>query len=138
MVPNIHKGGAMIDDMGIFRTSITVEPFPGPGKARAFRNVMVDTGAEFSSLPRKDLEALGITPTGTERFESADGRVFERDIGFALIGAGGRVGPTVVMFAEEGDVTLLGAHALEGLRLRVDLARKELVPSGPAPATAAA
>lgn len=128
----------MIDDMGIFRTSITVAALPRAGKTRRIRNVMVDPGAEFSSLPRKVLEALGITRSGTERFKSANGHIFERDIGFALIGAGGRVGPTVVMFAEPGDATLLGAHALEGLRLRIDLASKELVPAGPAPAAAAA
>ena len=128
----------MIDDMGIFRTSITVQSLTRSGKVRTLRNVIVDTGAEFSSLPRKILEALGVARTGTERFKSADGRIFERDIGFALIGAGGRVGPTVVMFAEQGDPTLLGAHGLEALRLRIDLTSKELVPSGPALATLAA
>jgi predicted aspartyl protease len=138
MVPNIPQDGVMIDDMGIFRTTITVEPLSRSRTARTIRNVMVDTGAEFSSLPRHVLESLGITPTETERFRSADGRVFERDIGFALIGAGGRIGPTVVIFAEPEDITLLGAHGLEALRLRIDLASKELVPAGPAPAAAAA
>jgi hypothetical protein len=42
------------------------------------------------------------------------------------------------MFAEDGDMPLLGAHGLEALRLRVDLIRKELVPAGPAPAAHAA
>lgn len=31
-------------------------------------------------------------------------------------------------------MVLLGAHGLEGLNLRVDLGRKELVPAGPVPA----
>jgi predicted aspartyl protease len=128
----------MIDDLGIFRTTITIAPLADVESTRALHDVMVDTGAEFSALPRNVLEELGVARTGTERFQSADGHVFERDIGFALIGAGGRVGPTVVMFAEPGDVTLLGAHGLEALRLRVDLTTRELVPSGPAPAAAAA
>ena len=38
----------------------------------------------------------------------------------------------------EQDMVLLGAHGLEGLNLRVDLGRKELVPAGPVPAAAAA
>ena len=42
------------------------------------------------------------------------------------------------MFAQPGDMVLLGAHGLEGLNLRVDLTRKELVPAGPVPAAAVA
>ena len=41
---------------------------------------------------------------------------------------------TVVVFAADGDMVLLGAHGLGGLNLRVDLGRKELVPAGPVPA----
>jgi hypothetical protein len=33
---------------------------------------------------------------------------------------------------------LLGAHGIEGLGLKVDLTRRELVPAGPFPAAAAA
>jgi hypothetical protein len=40
----------------------------------------------------------------------------------------------LVVFGEPGDMMLLGAHGLEGLNLRVDLARKALVPAGPVPA----
>lgn len=38
---------------------------------------------------------------------------------------------TLVVFAEPGDMVLLGAHSLEGMNLRIDLAKKELVPAGP-------
>lgn len=128
----------MIDDMGIFRTTISVAPLSRPDDTEALDDVMVDTGAEYSAIPRAILARLGILPTAIERFEAADGRVFEREIGFVLLSAGGRVGPTVVMFAEVGDMPLLGAHGLEALRLRIDIVRKELVPAGPAPAARAA
>lgn len=36
------------------------------------------------------------------------------------------------------DMVLLGAHGLEGLNLRIDLGRRELVPAGPVPVAAAA
>jgi hypothetical protein len=39
-----------------------------------------------------------------------------------------------VVFAEEGDLLLLGARSLEGLNLMVDAARKKLVAAGPLPA----
>lgn len=60
----------------------------------------------------------------------------EREVGFALIYAAGRSAAAAVVFARVGDMVLLGAHGLEGLNLRVDLGRKELVPAGPVPAAA--
>ena len=36
-----------------------------------------------------------------------------------------------VVFAEPGDMTILGARSLEGLNVRVDSQRKQLVPAGP-------
>ncbi|MEX2152696.1 MAG: hypothetical protein WD825_05105 [Gemmatimonadaceae bacterium] len=66
------------------------------------------------------------------------GRVSEREVGFALIYASGRSAAAAVVFAEARDMVLLGAHVLEGLNLRVDLARRELVPAAPVPAAIAA
>ena len=62
--------------------------------------------------------------------------VLEHEVGFALIYAAKRSAPSVVVFAQPEDLVLLGAHGLEGLNLRVDLGRKELVPAGPVPASA--
>jgi hypothetical protein len=59
-------------------------------------------------------------------------------VGFALISAAGRSMGSVVVFGQPGDMTVLGAIGLESLNLRLDLARKELVPAGPVPAAAAA
>jgi predicted aspartyl protease len=98
---------------------------------------MVDTGSEYNWIPGDALTQLGITPVRTDRFETADGRVLERDVGFAMLYAGGRSTPTIVVFAQPTDLVLLGALGLEGLNLRVDLGRKELVPAGPVPAAAA-
>jgi hypothetical protein len=39
-----------------------------------------------------------------------------------------------VVFAEPGDLALLGARSLEGLNLTVDSIRKKLVAAGPLPA----
>jgi predicted aspartyl protease len=80
---------------------------------------------------------LGIEPERIDRFETADGHVLERPVSFALVFAGGRSTATIVVRAKPGDMILLGAHGLEGLNLRVDLARKQLAPAGPVPAAAA-
>lgn len=73
-------------------------------------------------------------PDREERFETADERVLQRDIGFAMLYVGDRAAPTIVVFAEQGDMVLLGPFGLEGLNMRIDLARRELVPAGPVPA----
>ena len=128
----------MIDEMGIFRTTIGVASWSHPDNRAELDDVMVDTGSEYNWLPEELLARLGIAPVRVDRFETADGRILERDIGFAMIYAGGRSAPTIVVFAGPGDMVLLGAHCLEGLNLRVDLGRKELVPAGPVPAAAVA
>ena len=127
----------MIDDMGIFRTTIEVANLVRPGERRAMADVMVDTGSEYNWIPRALLDQLGVERVRVDRFETADGRVLEREVGFAWIFAAGRSTVAVVVFAEPKDLVLLGAHGLEGLNLRVDLGRKELVPAGPVPAAAA-
>ena len=77
------------------------------------------------------LEELGIRAQRKQAFEVADGRRIERDIGYALVRAAGTEAPDLVVFAEPSDMTLLGAHSLEGLNLKIDPIRKELVPAGP-------
>jgi len=127
----------MIDDMGIFRTTLGVAGLSTPEDRRELDEVMVDTGSEYSWVPSGILIELGITPERIDRFETADGRVLEREVGFALLYAGGRSTATIVVFARDGDMVLLGAHGLEGLNLRVDLNRRDLVPAGPLPAAVA-
>jgi predicted aspartyl protease len=126
--------GGMIDEMGIFRTTIEIAPIHDIERRRVFHEVMVDTGSEYNWIPADVLIEMGIAPVRVDRFESADGRVIEREVGWAILYAGGRGTPTIVVFARPGDMTLLGAFGLEGLNLRVDLARNELVPAGPVPA----
>ena len=122
-----------MDDMGTFRTSVRVAHIARPDDWRELHEVMVDTGSEYNWIPAPVLAELGITPVRAERFETADGSVIERDIAFALLGAGDRTTATIVVFAGEGDMVLLGAISLEGMNLRVDLVRRELVPAGPVP-----
>lgn len=128
----------MVDDMGIFRTTLGIAALAAPERRRELFDVMVDTGSEYNWIPREVLLELGVAPVRIDRFETADGRVLEREVGFALVYAGGRSAAAAVVFAAETDMVLLGAHGLEGLNLRVDLGRKELVPAGPVPAAAGA
>jgi predicted aspartyl protease len=126
----------MIDDMGIFRTTIALENPVVRGALRELANVMVDTGSEYTWVPRVMLEELGVASERMMRFSLADGRIIERPIGFAIVHAGGTSAPDIVVFAGPSDKMLLGARSLEGLNLRLDLVRKELVPAGPVEAAA--
>ena len=128
----------MIEDLGIFRTTVGVASLSDPQRRIDVEHMMVDTGSEYTWIAEERLAELGVTPVRVDRFETADGRILERHVGFAMLHAGGRSAPSVVVFAQARDLVLLGAHGLEGLNLRVDLGRKELVPAGPVPAATAA
>ena len=128
----------MIDDVGIFRTTLTIAPLTHPDRRRTLDNVMVDTGSEYNWIPTAILEELGVTRDRVEPFETADGHILERHVGHAMLHAAGRWTASPVVFAEPADQVLLGAIGLEGLNVRIDLTRKELVPGGPMSVAAAA
>ncbi len=123
----------MFDDMGIFRTTVAIENPTRPGTTVELSDVMVDTGSEYTWIPRMLLESLGLAPKRTVAFVTADGRRIEREICFANVHVGGTSAPDIVVFAEPDDMMLLGAHSLEGLNLRIDLVGKRLVSAGPVP-----
>ncbi len=121
----------MRDTMGLLRTTIAIENLLKPGTLRELPDTLVDTGAELSWVPRAVLESLGIDPRKRVWFEMADGSAIERDIGFAMVYAGGTFTNDEVVFGEAGDLPLLGARSIQGLNLIVDLVRRRLVPGGP-------
>ena len=79
----------MRDTMGLLRTTIAIENPLKPGTLHELPDTLVDTGAELSWVPRAVLESLGISPRKRVWFEMADGSAIERDIGFAMVYAGG-------------------------------------------------
>jgi predicted aspartyl protease len=58
----------------------------------------------------------------------ADGRIVENPIGHMWIRVGERTAITLALFGEPESEPLLGAYALEGLALDVDLVNQRLVP----------
>jgi predicted aspartyl protease len=126
-----------MNDMGI-RTDVEIENHTRRGRRRLLRDVLVDTGAEYSWAPATVLESLGIERRKQKRFQQADGSVLERDVGFAILYAGGEDTTDEVVFGEPGDMVLLGARTLEGMNLKLDIVGKKLVPAGPVPAVVAA
>ena len=82
--------------------------------------VMVDTGAEVSWLPKQLLLDAGITPECKKQFVTADKRTIERDLGYAILTAEGYTTNDEIVFAEDSDMSLLGVRTLEGFSVMVD------------------
>lgn len=127
-----------MSDMGIFRTTIGIQPLNRDRSPEALHDVIVDTGSEYTWIPTRVLESLGVARERQQRFRLADGSIVTRDLGYAIVHAGGTEAPDLVVFAKASDAVLLGAHSMEGMNLRLDLASRQLVPAGPVLAVAAA
>ena len=121
--------------MGTFHVRCRIENPVSRGRAADVANLLVDTGSECTWVPAVLLDGIGIAPEKPgEIFVPADGREIRRAVGFAVIRLGDHFTIDEVVFAEPGDLLLLGARTLEGLNLTVDAARKRLVAGGPRPA----
>jgi predicted aspartyl protease len=93
---------AIMSDMGTFRTTIMIENPLRRGDKRPLPDTLVDTGAELTWAPRTLLESLGIERQKSLGFRTADGRAVYRDIGYAIVHAGGTETNDEVVFAEPG------------------------------------
>ena len=120
-----------MDDVGTLRTTVAIENPLCRGERQVLPDTLVDTGAELTWAPTAVLEALGIARQKREGFRAPDGRAVFRDIGYAIVHAGGKETNDEVVFAEPGDMTLLGVRSVEGLNLRVDARSRQLVDAGP-------
>ncbi len=78
---------------------------------------LVDTGAAFSQFPTPLLASLGITPDRQVPVVLADGAGRDQPAAWVEIRYGNLTAFTLVLFGGANGLTLLGAHALEGLGL---------------------
>jgi predicted aspartyl protease len=99
---------------------------------------MVDTVAESTWINAEALEGIGIERRKKDlQFQLANGQIITRSVGYAVLTVDKSETVDEVVFAETGDLQLLGARALEGLNLQVDARRKRLVAAGPIVSAAA-
>jgi predicted aspartyl protease len=112
--------------MGTFSVTIEVGS-PDRTRWRAVE-VLVDTGATFTWLPRDLLEELGHAPVIKKSFELGDGRVVESDVGDVPVRIGHEVHETVCVFARDEEKSTLGAVTLQEFLLAPDPVHHRLVP----------
>ena len=98
--------------------------------------VMVDTGAHSSWLPRQMLLDAGIKPVEKAQFEMADKRIIERDLGYAILTAEGYTTIDEIVFAEDGDMNLLGVRTVEGFKVLIDNIGQRLIARSAVPCPA--
>lgn len=90
--------------------------------------VLVDTGAAYTSLPRALLNRLGVSAWGKKMLRLANGQTIEREYGACGIWVlDGWVG-TTVLFADEADIPLLGTNTMDDASVDVDVHNKRLLP----------
>jgi predicted aspartyl protease len=88
--------------------------------------LLVDSGALFTSIPRSILEKLGLKPIARYRLRTFSGEVVERDVGGAIIEYESRRAVVPVVFGESGDAQVLGVTTLETLWLPARPCNKEV------------
>ncbi|MBI5092424.1 MAG: hypothetical protein HZB26_08265 [Candidatus Hydrogenedentes bacterium] len=121
--------------MDSFYVSCKTENHVDRAKSILVAKLLVDTGSEYTWIAGAKLEKIAVRREKKDmRFVMANGEIITRNIGFAILRVGKSFTIDEVVFAEPGDLLLLGARTLEGLNLTVDSARKKLIANGPLPA----
>ncbi|MCX6842067.1 MAG: aspartyl protease family protein [candidate division WOR-3 bacterium] len=120
--------------MGTFFVGSLVANHADQKRVVRIPKLLVDTGSEYTWLPEAALERIGVVKEKKDlSFVMANGSIITRNVGFAIIRVEKYFTIDEVVFAEKGDLTLLGARTLEGLNLVVDSSRRRLVAAGPLP-----
>jgi predicted aspartyl protease len=121
--------------MGTFYARCKLENPSDRSKSIVIPRLLVDTGSELTWVSERMLERIGIGREKKDlRFVLANGQEITRSVGFAIIRLDKYFTIDEVVFAEPGDLQLLGAHTLEGLNLIIEPARRRLMAAGPLPA----
>lgn len=124
--------------MGTFHVGARIENIVDRKKTAAVPRLLVEAGSEYTWVPEVTLGKLGIKREKKDLpFVMANGQTITRSVGFAIVRVNGAFTVDEVVFAEKGDLLLLGARSLEGLNLTVDSRKKKLVASGSLPVAAA-
>ena len=124
--------------MGTFYVGAKIENILDRDNGVTIPRLLVDTGSEYTWVAGATLEKLGIKREKKDlAFVMANGQLITRSVGFAIVRVDKAFTVDEVVFAEKGDMHLLGARSLEGLNLTVDSRKKKLVAAGPLPVAVA-
>ena len=118
--------------MGTFHVNCIAQNVSSASKSITVKQLLVDTGSEFTWIPREALEQIGITVKKKDvQFVMANGMTITRDVGYVILKMNGFETIDEVVFAQSGDPKLLGSRTLEGFGATVDARKKRLVAARP-------
>lgn len=105
--------------MSLFKVSVVARNTKDETRVSVPVDALVDTGSELTWLPRQVLEATGIASIRKRSFSTATRRMVTRETGYAILTAEGFETVDEVVFAEPGDLSLLGVRTIEGFGVNV-------------------
>lgn len=121
--------------MGTFRVNAEIINTRQPARKVTVPQLLVDSGSEFTWIPEAALKQarIGVVKKDVP-FVMANGQTITRSMGYAIVRAEGFETIDEVVFAQPGDLSLLGSRTLEGFGALIDARKKKLVAAGPYPA----
>jgi predicted aspartyl protease len=123
--------------MGTFRVACKIVHIADSKKSAKVEKLLVDTGRDYTWLPGKVLESIGVERVKKDiRMTMANGQTITRSAGYVIIHSDQFKTVDEVIFAEPDDLSLLGAGTLGGFNARMDLKQRRLVDAGPVLAAA--
>jgi predicted aspartyl protease len=115
--PNVSL---MLATVSLFRVNVVARNPKDETQATPPLEVLVDTGSELTWLPAEALARIGITPRRKRTCVTATKQTVTREVGYAILSADGYETADEVVFAQPGDLTLLGVRTIEGFGVAVD------------------
>jgi len=116
--------------MSLFKVSVVARNTKDESLATVPLEALVDSGSELTWLPRDVLLGIQISPLRKRSFLTATQQQVSRETGYAILSAEGFETVDEVVFAEPGDMTLLGVRTLEGFGVLVDNVAHRFVATG--------
>jgi len=106
--------------VSLFKVNVVARNPKDESRATPPLEAIVDTGSELTLLPADVLAQVGIAARRQRTFVTATKQTVTRDVGYAILSAEGYETTDEVVFAQPGDLVLLGVRTLEGFGVAVD------------------
>jgi predicted aspartyl protease len=111
--------------MGLTTVELTLSKI-GSKRKKITDQFLVDSGASLTVLPKALWQALRLKPVDSVTIRLADGRIEQRQIGFAMATFGDKTVPTQVILGEADDSKLMGVLTLEEMGLILNPLKRTL------------
>lgn len=106
--------------MSLFKVSVVARNTKDESQVSQPTEVLVDSRSELTWLPKDLLIGINVTPVRKRNFKTATQQLVTRETGYAILSAEGFETVDEVVFAEPGDLALLGVRTIEGFGVMVD------------------